>query len=284
MTLIPVPGRLVVLIFFPLLVAKNNNCYSQTIVKQEDQNEKNFLVRTKQFNEFVDRFNYKVNFLGDSIDSEFKSKIPRDKMINSLFDLKDPRIDQNNEKYSKKYIAEKNEFISEVILKNLAINKHSGNIIVEARSRVLLKGTPHVISIFLSQEVSGNNTVKWVINDVKGDLFDFFKSDTSLVRFIPPSSNETDFINLKRALEDTDHLQYYASKDYCPDYLSVFYYMINSRLIQFEYTEEIIYHIIDIPGWYIKVKEFNRNEMNSGWLITDVGKNTFDKFNYLKNN
>jgi hypothetical protein len=280
----PDQRRLVALIFILFLFSKNNSCYSQTIVKQENQNEKNFLVRTKQFNEFIDRFNYKVNFYGDSADSDFKSKIPRDKLINSLFDLKDPRVDPNNERYSKKYVDEKTEFISEVILKNLSINKHSGKIIAEARSRVLLKGTPHVISIFLSQEVSGNNTVKWVINDVKGDLFDFFKSDTSLVRFIPPSSNETDFINLKRALDDTDHLQYYSSGDYRPDYLSVFFYMINSKLIQFEYTEEIIYHIIDIPGWFIKVMEFNRNDMNSGWLINDIGKNTLEKSTYLKNN
>lgn len=257
---------------------------SQSIVKPVNPNEKIFLVRVKQFNEFVDRFNYKVNLYGDSADNEFKSKIPRDKMIYSLFDLKDPRIDPDNKNYVKNYTDEKTEFVNEVILKKLSINKYSSKIIAEAKSRVLFKGTPHNISIFLSQEVLANNSVKWVINDVKGDLFEFFKSDTTMVRFIPPSSNETDFLNLKRALEDIDHLQYYSSKDCNPDYLSVFYYMINSKLIQFEYTEEILYHIIDIPGWFIKVKEFNRNEMNSGWLITDIGKNALEKSTYLRNN
>jgi hypothetical protein len=58
--------------------------------------------------------------------------------------------------------------------------------------------------------------------------------------------------------------------------------MINSGLVRFEYVEEVIYHIIDLPGWSIKVKEFNRNELNSGWLISDVVKNSGDKISYLK--
>jgi hypothetical protein len=89
-------------------------------------------------------------------------------------------------------------------------------------------------------------------------------------------------MNMKRALEDTDYLQYYASKDYKPDNLTLFYYLINSGVIKFEYVEAITYHIIDIPGWLIKVKEFNRQEMNSGWLITDLSKNLLDKEGYLK--
>ena len=59
--------------------------------------------------------------------------------------------------------------------------------------------------------------------------------------------------------------------------------MVNSGLVKFEYVEEVIYHIIDIPGWCIKVKDFNRNEMNSGWLICDVMKNNLELSDYLKN-
>jgi hypothetical protein len=58
--------------------------------------------------------------------------------------------------------------------------------------------------------------------------------------------------------------------------------MVKSGFIKFDYVEEVLYHIIDIPGWCIKVKEFNRNEMNSGWLIYDVSRNFSDKISYLK--
>jgi hypothetical protein len=268
--------------FILLGILINNPCYSQTLVNQGNQNESIFLVRTKQFNEFIDRFNYKTNFNGDQPDSVFMSKIPRDKMINSLFDMKDPRIDRIDKSFSGNYLDEKTEFVNEVVHNNLLIHKYSDKIIAEAKSKVIYNGIPRSIQIFLTQEIAGKDMVKWVIINVKGDLFNFLQSDTVFVRFIPPSSNETDFINLKRALEDKDHLQYYSSKDYTPDYLTVFYYMLNSGLVKFEYVEEVIYHIIDLPGWCIKVKEFNRNEMNSGWLISDVIKNSSDKISYLK--
>jgi hypothetical protein len=269
-------------VFILLGIFNNSLCYSQTIVNPPNPNERIFLVRTKQFNEFVDRFNFKTDFNGNPVDSVFKSKIPRDKMINSLFDLKDPRIVSSDKNWSKNYINEKAEFVNEVVHKNLVIYKYSGNIIAEAKSRIVYKGIPNTIRIFLTQEIVGKDMVKWVIINIKGDLFNFLKTDTALVRFIPPSSNETDFINLKRALEDIDHLQYYASKDYNPDYLTVFYYLLNSGLVKFEYVEEVIYHIIDIPGWCIKVKEFNRIEMNSGWLICDVMKNDLLLSDYIK--
>ena len=270
------------LIFGWLGILINNNCDSQTIVNSQNPNEKIFLVRTKQFNEFIDRFNYKTNLNGNPVDSVFKSKMTREKMINSLFDLKDFRADLSGKNWSKNYTDLKTEFINEVLYKNILIFKYSDKIIAEAISRIIYKGTPARISIFLTQEIVGNGMVKWVISSVKGDLFNLFKPDTAYIRFIPPSSNETDFINLKRALEDVDHLQEYSSKDYYPDYLSVFFYMVKSGFIKFDYVEEVLYHIIDIPGWCIKVKEFNRNEMNSGWLIYDVSRNFSDKISYLK--
>jgi len=270
-------------LLFLLHIIVNCNSGAQTIVKPENTNERTFLVRTKQFNEFIDRFNYKTNFYGDPVDSVFMSKIPRGNMVRSLFNLKDSRTIETGVDYSINYVTDKDNFVNEVVNNNLNIYKYSDKIIAEAKSRIIYKGVPSTISIFLTQEIVGKDMVKWVIFNVKGDIFNFLKTDTAYIRFIPPSSNETDFINLKRALGDLDHLQYYSSKEYEPDYLTLFYYIINSRLASFEYVEEIIYHIIDIPGWSIQVREFNRNEMNSGWLISDISKNSLDRINYLKN-
>lgn len=283
MAVLPMRMRIFSTISFLLLYSQINTlCYSQSLVNSSNQNEEIFLVRTKQFTEFINRFNYKTNFNGDPVDSVFASKIPRDKMINSLFDLKDPRIETSGKYYSRTFTTEKSEFISDVVSKNILIYRYSDKIIAEAKSRILFKGVPNEIKISLSQEIVGKDMVKWVINTVNGDLFNFLKSDTAFIRFIPPSSNETDFMNLKRALEDTDYLQYYASKDYHPDNLTLFYYLVNTGAIKFDYVEEVAYHIIDIPGWSIKVKEINRNEKNSGWLITDLFRNSLDKEGYLK--
>jgi hypothetical protein len=264
-----------------LLILNRNLSYSQITLKQENQNEKNFIVRTKQFNEFLDRFNYKTDLRGNAIDSVFRSRVSREKLINSLFDLKDPRIYPAGKQDTSGYSALKSAFIRDVLNKNLFINKYSADIIAEAKSKIFYNNIPKKINIYLTREIVGKDMIKWVINSVNGEIFDFISTDTGFVRFIPPSSNETDFINLKRALEDKKYLQYYSSKDYKPDYLTVFYYMLNTGSVKFEYVEEVVYHILDIQGWCIIVKEFNRDEMNSGWLISDILKNTRDKTNYL---
>jgi hypothetical protein len=265
-----------------LEVSVSSDCFSQVITGTDNSNEKIFLARTKQFNEFLDRFNYKTTFKGDPIDSAFSSKIPRSNMVNALFDLKDSRTDPASKEYSKNYIDLKNRFVAEVVGKNLQIARYSGKIIAEARSHVVYKGSPQNITVFLSQEVIGETRIKWVILDVKGEIFNFLKTDTAFIRFIPPSSNETDFMNLKRALEDVNYLQYYASGGYKPDYLAIFFYMINTGVLKFEYVSEVVYHITDLPGWCIKVREFNRNELNSGWLISDLDENFLERSDYIK--
>jgi hypothetical protein len=250
--------------------------FSQVLTDPQKEREEIFIARIKQFNEFADRFNLKTDFRGNPVDSAFREKMPRERMLNLLFDLKDPRILKSGPDYSDDYIRTKEAFIDNVVQKNIMLYKYSPGIIVEARSRVIYKGEPQKIRLFLIRETVGNSMIKWVIYSVKGDMLSISKTDTSMVRFIPPSSNETDFINLKRALEDTDYLQYYAVQDYEPDNLTLFFYFIRSGMMKFEYVEEVIYHIIDIPGWYLKVKDFNRTELNSGWLITDVARNNLD--------
>jgi hypothetical protein len=89
-------------------------------------------------------------------------------------------------------------------------------------------------------------------------------------------------MNLKRALEDVSYLQYYAAKDYQPDFLTLFFYLVNTGALKFEYVNEVIYHVVDIPGWSIKVREFNRNELNSGWLISDLSENNLERYDYLR--
>jgi hypothetical protein len=266
------PDRYFLLVFLALIGI--NPAFPQVLADPQKEREQIFTARIKQFNEFVDRFNLKSDFNGNPADSAFIAKMPRERMVHLLFDLKDPRIQNSGPDYSKDYIMTKEAFISDVVQNNLMLYKYSQGIIAEAKSRVIFNGEPRKIRLFLIQETVGDDMVKWVLYSAKGDILDIFKADTSMVRFIPPSSNETDFINLKRALKDSDHLQYYAVKDYKPDNLTLFFSFIKTGMMKFEYVEEVVYHIIDIPGWYFKVKDFNRNELNSGWLITDVDRNS----------
>jgi len=264
-----------------LSVSAYSTLYAQNLVNPQKSGEEIFTARTKQFSEFTERFNYKSDFNGNAVDQAFMAKMSREKMISLLFDLKDPRTEAGNKNFSEEYVKIRTGFISNITEKQLLINSHSPGIIAEARTRLIYNGKPYSISLFLNQEQVGRTSIKWVLLSAKGDIFNIFKEDTSMVRFIPPTSHETDFINLKRALEDTDHLQDYASNDFSPDYLTLFFYCIKTGILKYDYVEDVSYHIIDIPGWYFKVKDFNRNELNSGWLITDLKKNNLSLQDFL---
>jgi len=273
-SLAPVLLLMICLLAFPL--------YGQRITGKQKPTEDIYIARIKQFNEFVDRFNLVTDFNGNPADSVFKAKMPRGKMIPLLFDMKDPRSLPQNAGYSVSFARLKADFVSEVVQKNLLLNKYSPGIIAEARSRILVNGNPQTVRIFLNQEVTEDRGVKWVILAVKGDFSDVFRTDTTMIRFIQPTSNETDFINLKRALEDTGYLHYYAFNGFEPDNLTLFLYLVDTGIIKYEYAEEVIYHIISIPGWYLMVRDFNRNELNSGWLITDLSRNNLGVTDFIE--
>ena len=255
--------------FLLILGILMSNCVlSQTLITIT---ERNYNLNVKQFNEFVDRFNYKTDFKGNAIDSVFKSKISREKYLELLFNKEDPRLKFSNDKYSDNYVKLKKEFIQEVVSNNYLIDKYSLKIIAEARSLVTYKNKSQEIRVFLNQEIVDNG-VKWVILSVKADFLNVLKQDTTLLRFIPPTSNETNFISLKRVFDDANFQHYYAFNGYWYDPLSAFLYALNSGEVKFQYVDEIIYHFVDVPGWEINVKEFMRNTENSGWLIDDISK------------
>jgi hypothetical protein len=253
----------------------NKNTFSQTI---KSSTGRNYYLNVKQFNEFVDRFNYKTDFLGNTIDSIFKSNVSREKYLELLFNNEDPRLVLSNDKYSDNYVKLKEEFIQEVVSNSYLIDKYSIEIIAEAISLVTYKNRSQEISVYLNQEIV-NDGVKWVILSVNADFLNVLKQDTVLLRFIPPTSNETNFISLKRVFDDANFQHYYAYNGYLYDPLSTFLFAVNTGLVRFQYVNEIVYHIFDVNGWQLKVKEFNRATENSGWLIDDISRmeNSFEE-------
>ncbi|MCD4768542.1 MAG: hypothetical protein K8R35_00040 [Bacteroidales bacterium] len=252
--------KIIILLLTGILVFSQNIC-SQNILNSQNHSQQQFIARIKQFNEFIDRFNYKTDFNGDRVDSAFMVKYPRERYLEHLFD-------RENLSGPDSLLVEK--FIDHVTGNDLYTYKYSDNIIAAARTKVLSGEKSETITIFLNQEIVGDDMVKWVILDVEGSVLNFMEEDTTHIRFISPSSNETNFINLKRAMEDSVHLQDYAHINYRYDPLSVFFYCLNKNTIEIEHVEKLSYYIIDIPGWCFKIEEFNRPGYNSGWLISDL--------------
>lgn len=252
----------------------NHSSYSQGLVNSEEEI---FKLNVKQFNEFVDRFNYVTDINGDPIDSVFSEKISREEYLHALFNLSDSRLKDKDSEYQEL----KRAFIEEVINKSIRLQKYSNKIIAEAKSTVTYKNSPHEISIYLNQEIE-NKGVKWVMLSVEGEFLDVLKEDTVMLRFIPPTSNETNFISLRRVFADHSSQQYYAYNGFQYDPMSTLFFLINTGEANFEYVNEIVYHILDIPGWEISVKEFVRNTENSGWLIDNISRKDISFEIYLE--
>ena len=270
--------KLVIVTFCYLLLLGllcNKNVFSQTLTTSTGRN---YYLNVKQFNEFVDRFNYKTDFLGNTIDSIFESKISREKYLEFLFNNEDSRLVSGDDKYSDNYVKLKKEFIQEVVSDSYLIDKYSIEIIAEAKSLVTYKNRSQEISVFLNQEIV-NDGVKLVILSVNADFLNVLKQDTVLLRFIPPTSNETNFISLKRVFDDKNFQHYYLYNGFSYDPLSTFLFAVNTGLVKFQYVNEIVYHIFDVNGWQLTIKEYNRATENSGWLIDDISRmeNSFEE-------
>lgn len=221
-----------------------------------------YRAKIKQFDDFANRFN------GTSTDTSDISD--RRLTLLSLFNHEDPRFIEDSQDYSPEYVKGVKEFIETVLKDSLTIDKNSENIHAKAETHGMLDGKAVTFHILLKQEQVGKDMLKWVILDVEAAFLEVLESDTTMMRFLPPTSGELDFKELLRAMKDEGHQHEYAHRDYRYDGLSVYFYLLNSGHLQLESVQEVQYLVYDIPGWCMVLKDFNRNSKNAGWLIHDL--------------
>jgi len=87
-----------------------------------------------------------------------------------------------------------------------------------------------------------------------------------------PMSHELDFMNIYKAFRDDIYVEYYARKDFHPDYLSLLFYEVKKGNMSFESVGQVKFHFFQVDGWYFEVSFFNRPGNNSGWLISKLYK------------
>jgi hypothetical protein len=79
-------------------------------------------------------------------------------------------------------------------------------------------------------------------------------------------------------------MDYYLEKNYTPDQLALFVTEVKNENLKFEAVKNVKFHFFQVPGWYFEVSYFNRNEANSGWLISNMIRiNTKDKNELIRN-
>ena len=228
--------------------------------------EREFYTMTKQMGQFIHRFNYEEDQYGNRLypnDKDYRSAAKRKDAIALLFDLENPRTSGTLRDY----------FIEDLTKNNQFMEFLGGNWYSEISAKFKWKGQIVDISLIMALEKDGLGS-KWVITNVFFSEFQKYFPQGELAErekhFLHPMSHELDFMNIYKIFNDPQTVEYYASTDYHPDYLTLFFYEIKQGNLKFDHVESVKFHVFQIKNWYFEVSWFNRSGYNSGWLISNL--------------
>lgn len=227
-----------------------------------------FYAMNKQVGQFVHRFNMEEDQFGKSLlkdDSSYHNIELRKSILPGMFDKSNPRTSGNLKEY----------FISDVTNEKAPIylNFLDQNWYAEVSATFTTNGADENIILFLTIEPE-NLGSKWILSNVYyrslAKLFPKVDTGEQKKHFLHPQSHELDFMNLHKALENPKQIEYYASANYQPDYLTLFFYLIKTGQLRFKKIDNVKFHFFQIKNWYFELSYYNRNNTNSGWLISNL--------------
>lgn len=228
--------------------------------------EREFYTMTKQMGQFIHRFNYEEDPSGKRLypaDAEYRNTARRREAIPLLFDLDNPRTSGTLRDF----------FIEDLTKNNQFMEFLGGEWFSEVSAKFTWKGKMVDVSMIMAIEKEGLGS-KWVITNVFFSEFQkhFPQGEMSEreKHFLHPMSHELDFMNIYKIFDDPQTIEYYASNDYTPDYLTLFFYEIKQGNLKFDHVESVKFHVFQIENWYFEVSWFNRSGYNSGWLISNL--------------
>ena len=248
----------------------HNSAFAQYNLGADKLDATALFAQTKQLTQFFRRFNGEEDAKGNKLDTnsiQYRNPRLRKDFLSILFDNKNTSIKDNL----------KSQFIKDVTNEQNKkfLNFRGNNWFAEVNAVFTYQNRPVNILIYLELEQSGLG-YEWVISNVYFDSFSqlFFHPNTSdkALSFLHPMSHEIDFMNLRKAFADPKLIDYYAPKDYTPDYLTLFFMEIKEGHLLYKTINTVKFHFLQIDGWYFEVNNFNRSGFNSGWLVSAMLK------------
>ena len=221
---------------------------------------------TKQMGQFMRRFNYEEDQFGYKLnpkDPKYRNNEMRRKSLPILFD---------QEKYGTQTELQR-YFIEDVTKSDSSYMTFlGGRWYSEVSTTFKYNGKDVNVMLFLAVEKEGLGS-KWVLTNVYFSEFNkLFPSGEMAEKekhFLHPMSHELDFMNIYKAFQDPNVIEYYASKEFQPDYLTLFFYEIKKGRLVFQHVDSVKFHVLQIKDWYFEVSWFNRSGLNSGWLMSN---------------
>jgi hypothetical protein len=221
-------------------------------------------LEVKQLSQFFDRFNMR-----DTVWLKTGMEPSRFTNLLSLFNMRSGEFSKGTSFL---------EFVQDVNDCNymLAVTDSDWYAIVDMI--FLCKGVSKTIPLTMKYNHNSAGS-SWVIAGVDLDSLGIkLKRENG---FIDPVDNELNFIELSKIFKSKKDVLNYTNQNFRPDYLSIFISLVKTNYLIFSHVEQVHYHFLNIPGWIFKVDHFNRLDLNSGWLISEVFKATDSaKLNY----
>ena len=235
----------------------------------QPQDDGRLAASTKQVNQFFRRFNAEESVDGlkrfNPGDPLYRDRQLRGQFINILFDNQTSSISSDL----------KNEFTKIVLSETYPqfLNFHRGEWFAEVKAQFLYNGKREDATIFLKLQPEGLGH-EWVIEKIIFAPFkDIFKKPGGNDKgFLHPLSHELGFMNLRRAFQDSKTPESYTTKEFQPDFLTLFLYEMKKGGIKFETVTDVKFHFFQISNWYFELNQFNRPGFNTGWLISSLVK------------
>lgn len=230
--------------------------------------ESEFVFEVKTIDEFIERFNNdQYTLVRKHLLKTFPNKkIYRQDLIKTLFNYDDPVWDKD---VATQFVKEVCDTTNEKFL-----DFYSDDWFALAECQVKYRGTSRRVFITLQVMISDRTgAAKWVIVGARAPFLDFSRK-VDPRKFLNPISHATDFIGLKKAMEDKQFVRNFLSDKFKESHLNKFLSSVSSGDIQFEQINYVTYHFLSIENWLFTVKEYIRPGRNSGWLIQSLSKRT----------
>lgn len=241
-----------------------------------------FYAQTKQVNQFFLRFNGEEDVQGKRYypgNPGYRDLKTRKKYLNMLFDNSSPVISSDMKfVFTEDALNKKNPAFLDFYKKGW---------FAEVACSFLYKKEKVNIILYLKIEKQYDG-YKWVISNVYFDRFNSWfthlSDTTNLKYFIHPMSHELDFMNLHKAFRETENLDFYLERNYQPDMTALFVMEMKNGNLSFQAVNNVKFHVFQVPNWYFELSWFNRNNANSGWLISNVLRvNEKEKMDLMRN-
>lgn len=243
-------------LFFIIGVLIANTICAQTI--NDILNGDVYAAQVKLIDEFIDRFN--LQEIRKDVNN-FEDKNEANLLL--LFDLEKYASEEDVAFYEVK------EFVDKVIHNKIQIAHADSLWYANATIEGKLVGKKVQFNLLLSYVSRGDDMYKWVISDVKGDLFNL--TDKIEEMYISPSAHEMEFLELKRMTSETHKfINSFIKDNHNYDALSAFTVLVRSGLLKIDFVSSLEFCFMQVPNHQFFVKYFPRETRNSGWLIDRI--------------